>query len=401
MNLKDKLNKAYGLNAAEPAKTENKATSIPAPSNKQDGFAKQVAPKNPINKTTAPGGKNSAQAWQASESFIKSGLRGIEKAAKFLLLLGQDEAAAVLRHLKPMEVENLSREIAKISQIDTKEANEILTEFGWLAQSNGRNLEGGPEAAQRMLAAAFGEEKAREMLLKAVPDTWHPFEFLNDFTAKQLVALLHDESSQVMALILPYLDPKLASSILTELNKEVRTEIVRRIARMERMDSQVLMKVEAVLRDKIAKQGRPDTITKLDGASILAGILRHAGAELEDHILSGLDEDNPELSEGIRDQLFTTDDILRVGNKDIQKGLRNLNEREVALLLKGKSQEFKDKLLSNISSSKRTLILEEYDILGTVRRDDVAKITKDFVAHFKERWEAGTLTLEGDEDLVD
>ncbi|HAW86104.1 MAG: hypothetical protein A2087_10335 [Spirochaetes bacterium GWD1_61_31] len=397
MNIKDKLAKAYNLSApaqkpevAKPATTDRAAAS---PGKALGPAANGKAFKKTVAKDQA--------AWQASASFFKSGLPGIEKAAKFLLLLGQEEAASVLRHLKPTEVENISREIAKITQIDTAEANDILTEFGWLAKSNAQHLQGGPETAQRMLAAAFGDQKAKELLLKAVPDSWHPFDFLQDFEARQLVALLKDESSQVMAIILPHLEPKLASTILSELSLAVRTEVVKRIARLERMDNDVLIRVEAVLRDKIARQGRPDSATKLDGASILAGILRHADSDLEGTILSDLEDEHPDISKNIKDQLFTENDILRVGNKDIQKGLRDWHERDVAMLLKGKSQEFKDKLLNNISSSKRTIVLEEYDLLGSVRREDVSKATRNFVQFFKQRWEDGNLILEGEEDLVD
>ncbi|MFH2116008.1 MAG: FliG C-terminal domain-containing protein, partial [Spirochaetota bacterium] len=118
-------------------------------------------------------------------------------------------------------------------------------------------------------------------------------------------------------------------------------------------------------------------------------------------ILSGIEEDNPELSRDIRERLFTADDIHRVGDRDVQKGLRDLGEREVALVLKGKSQTFRDKLLANVSQSKRTIILEEYEIMGTVRRDEVEKATRSFLDYFKRRWEAGDLVLEGDEDLID
>jgi len=167
------------------------------------------------------------------------------------------------------------------------------------------------------------------------------------------------------------------------------------------MDNEVLYKVEEVLKDKLAKQGRPETMEHIDGASVLAGILRHAGTELEGNILADIREDNPELSQDIRERLFTAEDILRVSNKDVQKGMRDLGEREVALILKGKSQALRDKLLSNVSQSKRTIILEEYDIMGTVRRDDVDKATRTFIDYFKKRWETGKLVLEGDEDLID
>ncbi|MGD9938782.1 MAG: flagellar motor switch protein FliG [Clostridia bacterium] len=408
MNMKDRLAKAYGTASrpteASAAKKDAPGTAAENSQAKASTLPGTSAGKHPT-KGRQPGNTGSREglikAAEASERFIKTGVSGTEKAAKFLLLLGQEEAAKVIRHFKPAEIEKISREIAKIDRIETAEANQILTEFGWLAKTQGANLEGGAEIAERMLAAAFGAEKAKEVLRKAVPESNQPFVFLNDFDARQLIVLLKDESPQVMAMILPHLQPKLASSIIAELPKEARTDVVRRIARLDRMAPDIIERVEAVLRDRIARIGRQESGDQIDGASVLAGILKHVGGGLEDSILSGIEEDNPELSRDIRERLFTADDIHRVGDRDVQKGLRDMSERDVALVLKGKSQTFRDKLLANVSQSKRTIILEEYEIMGTVRRDEVEKATRSFLEYFKRRWEAGDLVLEGDEDLID
>ena len=406
--MKDRLAKAYGTSTrASESPVSKKDTppsdgeqalvktgmAAPSPGGKQPGKGRQPGNSSPR--------EGLIKAAEASERFIKTGVSGTEKAAKFLLLLGQEEAAKVIRHFKPAEIEKISREIAKIDRIETTEANQILTEFGWLAKTQGANLEGGAEIAERMLAAAFGSEKAKEVLRRAVPESNRPFAFLNDFDARQLIVLLKDESPQVMAMILPHLQPKLASSIISELPKEARTDVIRRIAKLDRMAPEILERVEAVLRDRIARIGRPESDDHIDGASVLAGILKHVGGGLEDSILSGIEEDNPELSKDIRERLFTADDIHRVGDRDVQKGLRDLSEREIALVLKGKSQTFRDKLLANVSQSKRIIVLEEYEIMGTVRRDEVEKATRSFLEYFKRRWEDGDLVLEGDEDLID
>ncbi len=410
MNIKDKLSKAYGLAHKDDEKKPLKPGKAAARPVSQAATAEPLAKSRDTRSAVdllaeqnkaKPGKSGLIKAAETSNRFIKTGLPGIEKAAKFLLLLGQDEAANVIRHLKPQEIENISRAIAKITHIDTAEANAILLEFGWLAKTSGKSFDGGADTAERMLTAAFGEEKAREVLKKAVPDTHKPFTFLNEFSAKQVMSLLKDESSQVLALIIPYIEPKLASSLIGELPIARRTEVVKRIAKLERMDNEVLFKVEEVLKNKLAKQGRPETMDHIDGASVLAGILRHAGTELEGSILADIREDNPELSQDIRERLFTAEDLLRVSNKDVQKGLRDLGERDIALILKGKSQALRDKFLSNVSQSKRTIILEEYDIMGTVRRDEVDKATRSCIDYFKKRWEAGKLVLEGDEDLID
>lgn len=398
MDMKDKLAKAYGSTARRGDEDKSGPATRPRAHKPADAAAAAKAPK-PATKSGARDGL--IRATVESERLIKTGIPGTEKAAKFLLLLGQDEAAKVLRHMKPDEIEAISRHIAKIDRIDTVEANEILTEFGWLVSTQGESLEGGPDTAERMLVAAFGAEKAKELLRKAVPESRRPFAFLNDFDAKQLIALFKDESAQVLAMILPYLEPKLASAVVSELSDGARTEVIKRIAKLDRMSPEVLERVEQVLRDKIARVGRPESAERVDGAAVLAGILKHVGGDLEGRILRGLEDEHPELSEDIRERLFTMDDVLRVPDRELQRRLREHDEKELALILKGKSQALRDKLLSNVSQSKRMLTLEEYDIMGTVRRDEVDKATRNFLAYFKRRWEDGELALEGDDELVD
>lgn len=398
MDMKDKLAKAYGSASRRDDEEKSGPATRPRATKPADTAPAAKTPK-PATKSVARDGL--IRATVESERLIKTGIPGTEKAAKFLLLLGQDEAAKVLRHMKPDEIEAISRHIAKIDRIDTVEANEILTEFGWLVRTQGESLEGGPDTAERMLVAAFGAEKAKELLRKAVPESRRPFAFLNDFDAKQLIALFKDESAQVLAMILPYLEPKLASAVVSELSDGARTEVIKRIAKLDRMSPEVLERVEQVLRDKIARVGRPESAERVDGAAVLAGILKHVGGDLEGRILRGLEDEHPELSEDIRERLFTMDDVLRVPDRELQRRLREHDEKELALILKGKSQALRDKLLSNVSQSKRMLTLEEYDIMGTVRRDEVDKATRNFLAYFKRRWEDGELVLEGDDELVD
>lgn len=402
MDIKRRLGQAYGVGNDKAAKS-TAGNGKAAPETKPP---RPVAPRSSgvsraDSTASKAGSKSTALAVAASENYIKTGIPGIEKAAKFLLLLGRDEAATVIRHLKPAEIEKISREIARIDRIDTDEANEILTEFGWLAKTQGANLEGGPEIAESMLAAAFGEERAKEVFRKAVPEYSKPFVFLNDFEARQLMILFKDESPQMIAMILPYINPKLASGVISELPQAIRSDVIQRIARLERSTPEVMERVETALRDRAARIGRTDTGERIDGAAVLAGILKHVDGGLEDTILSGIEEENPVLSKDIRDRLFTAEDLLRVSNRDMQKGLRDLSERDIALVLKGKSQPFRDKVLTNISQGKRTMVLEEYDIMGTVRRDEAEKATKTFIAFYKRKWEDGDLVLEGDDDLVD
>ena len=402
MDIKRRIGQAYGVAKSDASGDKpSEGRPIAPPGSNRASPRPSGAPGKQAARPSASRRPTEDKAVAASESYIKTGRPGIEKAAKFLLLLGRDEAANVIRHLKPAEIEKVSREIARIDRIDTSEANEILTEFGWLAKTQGASLEGGPEIAESMLAAAFGADRAKEVIRKAVPEAKKPFDFLNDFDAPQLMALFKDESPQMVAMILPYLDPKIASGVISALPAAVRADVIQRIARLDRSAPEVVERVESVLRDRAARLGRVDSGERIDGAAVLAGILKHVEGGLEDSILSGIEEENPDLSKDIRDRLFTADDILRVPDREVQKGLRDLSERDIALVLKGKSQAFRDKVLSNVSQGKRTMVLEEYEIMGTIRRDEAEKATKAFIAFYKRKWEDGDLVLEGDDDLID
>ncbi|HSV57031.1 MAG TPA: flagellar motor switch protein FliG [Magnetospirillaceae bacterium] len=403
--MKDKLDKAYGSGPGPATRSEEK-TPASEGAGKPRNSSRLADPKSSGRRKGQRVGLSTEQRRQENleteqaEALLKTGVSGTEKAAKFLLLLGQEEAAKVIRHMKPEEIERVSRAIAKIDRIDTAEANDILIEFGWLVKTQGASIEGGPQTARNMLAAAFGDDKAREFIRKAVPETAKPFQFLNDFDRKELASLFRGESPEVMSVLLPYLDPRLASALIVGLSESMRSEVVRRIARLEKVDPDVLLRMEEVVREKIRRAGHSAT-EEVDGRTALASILRHLDTELEENILDRLGEENRELSDSIRERLFTLDDIMRVPDREVQKRLRDLSEREIALVLKGKSAAFRDKLFQNVSQTRRIIIQEEYDILGAQRREDVEKGTRDFLGWFKKRWEDGELALDGDEDLVD
>lgn len=309
-------------------------------------------------------------AERSAEALLKTGNEpGVARAAKFLLLLGTEEASKVLSHLGAEEIEAVSREILKVKDIDAIEANEILAEFGWLVRTKGWSVEGGPETAEKMLTAAFGPERARSLLRKAAPDSLRPFRFLNDFEPKDLHLILKEESPQVLAVILPYIEPKRASALIERMPEELRIEVVKRVARLEKVSPEILRSVEEGLKERIRHIGTVST-EEVDGRAALAGILRHVDPRLEERVLDALAAESPELSRNVRERLFTLDDVLRVPDKELQKALRDFQDRDIALLLKGRDDDFKEKVLRNVSSNRRTMIVDEYSILGAVRRED-------------------------------
>ncbi len=408
MKMKDRLAKAYGTasdsGAGEKGTDASGRGPGPAPSRQEAAQpqAKRRGPPGQARPSSAgPGPKALDLAESKAEGLLKSGSEtGISRAAKFLLLLGTDEAAKVLTHLPPEDIERVSREILSIRKIDAIEANEVLAEFGWLVKTKGWALEGGPATAEKILSAAFGPERARALLRKASPESIRPFRFLNDFEPAELMVILKEESPQVLALILPYIEPKRASGLIELLQEAQRIEVVKRVARLEKVNPEVLRRVEETLKDRIRKIGTVSS-DEIDGEAALAGILRHVDPRLEARVLEALEEENPEMSHNVRERLFTLEDVVRVPSRALQKALRDFQDRDLALVLKGRNDGFREKILGNVSKNRRELILDEYKILGAVRREDADEAARELLAYLKHAWDEGELVLEGEDELVD
>jgi Flagellar motor switch protein len=404
MSMKDRVDKAYKSSQKRPiVPKEESFPPDPIPRPKAQGAKKSPEPRKAG--AVKPGrplafGDALAAAGDEAAALLKTGSEtGLSKAAKFLLLLGTDEASKVLAHLSPDEVESVSREILKVKSIDAPEANDILAEFGWLVKTKGWSVEGGPETAEKMLSTAFGPERAKALLRKAAPESQKPFRFLANYDAKQLYVILKDESPQVLSVILPYLDPKLASGFIERLPEDLRVDVVKRIARLEKVNPEVLRRVEEGLEERIRKIGSVSH-EEIDGKAALAGILKHVDTGLEARVLDALEEESPELSKKVRERLFTLDDVLRVPDRALQKALRDFQDRDLALLLKGRDEAFKSKILANMSANRKALVLDEYSILGPVRREDADEAAREFLSYMKRAWEDGDIALTGEDDLV-
>ncbi len=396
MSMKDRVDKAYGSSQGRMRPIVPSEESFPpdSPSPSKRGPTSKPKPR-PL-----AFGEALAAAGDEAAALLKTGSEpGISKAAKFLLLLGTEEASKVLAHMSPAEIEAVSREILKVKSIDAPEANEILAEFGWLVKTKGWSVEGGPETAEKMLTTAFGPERARALMRKASPESSKPFRFLKEYDVKTLFLILKGESPQVLSVILPYLEPKKASGLIERMPEEERVDLVKRVAKLEKVNPEVLRQVEEGLRERIRKIG---TVTheEIDGKAALAGILKHVDPRMEARVLDALTEESAELSKNVRDRLFTLEDVLRVPGKAMQKALRDFQDRDIALVLKGRDEAFKAKVLGCVSSNRRAMILDEYSILGPVRREDADEAGREFLAYLKRAWEDGDIALEGDDDLV-
>jgi flagellar motor switch protein FliG len=325
--------------------------------------------------------------------FIKETARdaGYRKAAQFLMLLSKAEAARVLKHMSPEEVEGIAREIARTERIDEKEASKVLEEFGYIRETKDLIAKGGIEKAEEMLVASVGAEKAAKILEKVRKDMAPPpFSFMKDIDAHQAIALVREESAPVASLILAHLEPKLAARILIALPPEMQSVVVGRIAKMQTVNPEVIRAAEETLRGKVHKQGEGARTEEINGKSALTDILRYMDPGAEKAILEELD---PNIANLIRHKLFTMDVVFQIPDKDLQKVMRDYADKELALVIDGAEETVRARLFASVSERRRELIRLDQDALTAVRKSDLARAEQDFLEYIQLLEQKGEITI--------
>jgi flagellar motor switch protein FliG len=322
------------------------------------------------------------------------------RVAKFLILIGAEQAAKVLANLPEDQVEQISKEITTIHGIPASEAAAILAEFDNLlsgAYGYGGGAIGGTDEARRLLYAAFGPEKGESILCRSVPEANETtFGFLQDFTGEQVAMLLRDERPATGALILSRITPKLSAEVLAGSEALWRQEVVRRIGRLERVSPEVLARVAQSLREKARHAGNTTT-TGVDGRGALAAILKHTDISFGGRILDELAESDADLSHDIKNRLHTLDDVANAEDRPIQIKLQNMGIRDIAVLVKGRPGIFVEKILFNMSAHRRVEVREEIDFLGPVPKKDSEAAMQTFMEWFRKARDEGTILMLGDE----
>ncbi|GHT96989.1 flagellar motor switch protein FliG [Spirochaetia bacterium] len=328
------------------------------------------------------------------------------RVAKFLILIGAEDAARILSALDSDQVEAISKEITTIRGITEEEGAAILEEFkSLLASSYGYMgaASGGVDAARRLLYSAFGPEKGESLLIKAVPDAAeNPFDFLKDFSGDQIAILLREELPAATAMILARLPPKLAAAALAAAPAERKLDIFKRIAHQGQVAPEVLERVSVALKEKARhiSRGGDDASALVDGMNALTAILKHSDVSFGDQILGELADEDPELSRNLKERLHTLEDVVKAADKPIQEKLRTMTDQEIALLLKGRSVEFTAKIYANLSAGRQIQVREEAELLGPVLKRDVDKAAHDFLAWFRLNREEGRIMLLDDDDVI-
>jgi len=329
-------------------------------------------------------------------------LTGREKAAILLIALGPERSAQIFKHLKEAEIESMTLEIANTQMVLPEVKDAVLDEFYQICLAQQYIAEGGIAYAKNILEKALGETKAFEVLSKlTVSLQVRPFDYMRKADPTQLINFLHGEHPQTIALILAYLRPKQAADVIGSLAPDKQAEVAKRIALMEGTSPEVIKEVEKVFEKKLSALMTED-FTQAGGVDAIVEILNAVDRTTEKHIIETLEVEDIELAEEIRRRMFVFEDILSLGNRDVQLVLREVENKDLAIALKGCSEELKAHILGNQSKRLAAMIQEDMDFMGPIRRSDMEEAQQKIVNIVRRLQESGEIIVArgGSDDIV-
>jgi flagellar motor switch protein FliG len=334
---------------------------------------------------------------------VMTGL-GARKAAIVLVRLGKERAATVLEHMTDEEIEAISAEVATLNGVEAGEANDVINEFGSLLTARQHMLQGGMDLARDLLQRTLGDDRAEEAMQRLTAMAIQlPFQFLQRADPTQLRSFIHEEHPQVIALVLAHMSAEKASLVLSGLSSELQADVAHRIAVMGRANPETVRIVEGVLERRLSSVLQPTDSSRVGGVGPLVNIINRADRSTERQIVEGLESLDAGLAEEVRSRMFMFEDIVGLSDRDVQQVLRQVDSAELALALKGVSEQVRDKITGNLSERAAENVLEEVEILGPVRLTQVEEAQQAVIRTIRGLEERGEIVVRrgGEDEFVD
>ncbi|MCR4687359.1 MAG: flagellar motor switch protein FliG [Lachnospiraceae bacterium] len=329
-------------------------------------------------------------------------ITGLQKAAVLLISLGPERAASIFKYLKEEEIEDLTLEIANTRNVMPQVKESVMDEFYQVCLAQQYISEGGVGYASDLLENALGADKAAEIMNRLTASIQvKPFEFVRKTDAAQLLSFIQDEHPQTISLILSYLSPGQSSQILSALPPEKQSEVAKRIATMDRTSPDVIKEVERILESKLSSLVNQD-YTIIGGVDHVVEILNAVDRGTEKRIMENLEIEDPELADEIRKKMFVFEDILLLDDRAIQRVLRDVDNNDLSIALKGSNEEVQNAIFNNMSKRLVTMIKEDMEFMGPVRMKDVEDAQQKIVTIIRKLEDSGEIVISrgGGDELV-
>jgi len=324
---------------------------------------------------------------------------GLRKAAILLVAIGGDAASQIMKNLGQREVERIAKEISIMRNVPSNMINDVIKEYYrmWLAKNY--ISEGGFEYAEQLLQKALGKEQAIRILQKMGYIENEPvngFKLLEGVHEDQIVIFLQKEHPQTIALVLSQLEPKKAAKIFEKLPEDLAVDVTYRIARLGRISPELLDEVGGFIETHFKEQIGKKSSGTLDGQKIAADLLNMVGKAIERNVMDGLNKVDSELAVEIKNLMLVFDDLIFLDDRSTQRILKEVDNRTLAVAMKGASEEIKSKIFVNMSERAANMLKEEIDYLGPVRVKEVEDAQRNIMTVVGQLEESGEIIVSRD-----
>ena len=316
-------------------------------------------------------------------------LNNTQKCAILMMLLGEEEAANILKNLGPKEVQQLGKEMYSVAGLDQDTVNQVLDEFLAIIKTQTDLGMGSSNYIRNVMTKALGENKAQSVLGRITPtESDKPIEILDWMDARSVTELISDEHPQIMSLVISYLEPGVAADVLVMLPEEIQADIIHRIATLETVQPDALNELERVMQLKF-KTNTSLRASAVGGVKAAAGIMNFTKQNMEGRIIKSLGEKDRLLAKEIQESMFTFDTLILMDDRSMQTLLRNIEQEVLIIALKGTDDELKEKIFSCMSQRAAANIQDEMEVLGPLR------LTEAIINVARTMSDEGTIVLAG------
>jgi flagellar motor switch protein FliG len=322
---------------------------------------------------------------------------GYRKAASLLVVLGDGVSSEILRFLDEEEVQEIGREIAKLTAISTEQAESALEEFYQMSVARDYVMRGGLDYAKRVLNTAFGDEDGKKMLdrlVKTLGAESASFAALQKVDPQQLAKFIHAEHPQTIALILSHLNPSQAAGLLGSLPMELRGDVALRMASLDQISPEIIAKIAALITGKLKALGDVSR-EAYGGVNAVAEMFNRLDSNTSREILDRIEQTDANLVETIRQLMFVFEDLLLMDQNAIKELLQKVDRKILTIALKGTSEQLRNHIMAAMSQRGAEMLKEDMDSLGPIKIREVEGAQQQIIAVVRQLEAEGVISLKG------
>jgi flagellar motor switch protein FliG len=307
------------------------------------------------------------------------GLNGAQRAAVFLLSLGEEAAASIMQHMDPKEVQSVGRAMTELSSVSSDNLTQVIGNFVESLSAGSAVGSNPKEYVKNTLNKALGETKGRRMTNRILDgQDAKGMDALKWMDAQSVAMILKHEHPQIVAIVLSSLDSEHAAEVVKYFPEDDVPEIMIRVAQLDAIHPAALAELDELLQKQIVDIA-PTPPSRVVGPQLAADIIGYFDSNVDAEVLDRLTEEDEDMGNHVRDLMFIFDNLLSITDRDMQRLLQEVGQEKLVIALKGASEDMRDKITSNMSSRARDMLLEDLELMGPVKLSEVEDVQKEIL----------------------